>query len=143
MLETIVSTSPSRTYMVGIYDHVSPNEIRFERLTLPESAPNTPQIAKQHYLLDHLGDASPIYIMFCVPIEQYLASTNDMYTNKQKEDVELTIKMLSDWNNRQKYPSESHNMALSNLLSKVLLMESFSEKLAKLKETAWALLQIE
>ncbi len=128
--------SPSRTYMIGVYDPVSPNEIRFEKVILPESARNTIQDAKRYYLLDNLEEASTIRIMVCIAIEEYLSATHEIFKvlpEEEKEDIELTLKMLYDWNAKQKKPSESYSVALNTLLQRVTLADDFNDKFTKLK----------
>jgi len=82
--------SLSRTYMLGVYDPASPNEIRFEKVILPEAARNTINSAKQHYLLANIEEAETTRIMVCISIEEYLSATHRDLTEEKKEDIELT-----------------------------------------------------
>lgn len=132
--------SASRTYMIGIYDPNSENEIRFEKVVLPEGAPNTIKSAKQHYLLNNIEEAEDIRIAVCISIEEYTGALHK-FTEEEKEDIELTLKMLYDWNVKQKNQSESYSGALTALLKQVIVVNDFYEKLTKLKEEALALLQ--
>lgn len=137
--------SPSRTYMIGVYDPINPNEVRFEKVKLPQSGPNSVKEAKMYYLyhLTDIEDAETTRIMSCVAIEEYIRATHSVFTLNDKEDIEQALRMLFSWNSDQKNPAESYTEVVNILLKRVVLTDSLDDKFAKLKEVASEILKIE
>jgi len=67
-----IAISPSRQYMLGIYDKGFPEEVRFAKVILLSSVQNTIKNAKYYYLLANKEEATSIRFVFCVSIEEYL-----------------------------------------------------------------------
>lgn len=129
--------SGSRTYMIGVYDPVCPNEIRFEKVVLPETSPNSIKEAKTYflYLLDDIEDAKATRIVVCISIEEYLNATHSQFAQSDKEDVELTLNMLYSWNSKQETPFVSYSEALGALFKHVALMEDFRKIALEILQT--------
>jgi len=150
--------SPSRTYMVAVYDPLFPEDFHFERVVLPEETQNTIKNAKFYYILSHLDAATTIRILLCVSIEEYLqgareeesqeklvevAAGFDFVRGDVKTDIEKTLKMLYEWNFKQKEPSITYLGALTSLFKRVAIIDDFECKFSELQNKAIALLQIE
>lgn len=153
------NTSPSRTYMIGVFESFDPPKIHVKKVVLPKATPNSIKNAKFCYLLDDINNATNTQFAFCVPIEEYLRVASSgpfteeeqeylnpslkMITEKEKEDIDLTLKMLYEWNSKQKIQYESYNEILTILLNRVSLINDFKDQLRKLKEIAIVLTQLE
>jgi hypothetical protein len=147
---TEMDVSPTGQYMLGVYDLQSPEKISFVKVILLSSVENTKKNAKYYYLLANKEEATSIQFAFCVSVEEYLGAANEKLrdtvftvTEEKKDDIVLTLKMLHDWNTKQKNPAESYSAALNSLLKQIALMDDFDDRFTKLKEIALMLIQID
>ncbi len=67
-----IAVSPSRQYMLGIYNKGFPEQVHFAKIILLSSVENTIKNAKYYYLLANEEEATAIRFAFCVSVEEYL-----------------------------------------------------------------------
>ena len=146
--EDPVTVSPTRTYVVVVYDVVCPNEARFEKMILPESFQNNSLQAEYYYRSRNQDRA--LCILACVAFEDYVGTVTDIVeevifqpplvekkryfdtrSTSLTEDMKEVRKMLDAWNDEQKHPSTSYTMILRTVLHKLAFQEKFIAMLKK------------
>lgn len=129
-----VRKSATRTYILVVYDILTPNEVRFVKFVLPDKYPNNTRWAR-HYGASYIDDFGS-RILDCLPYEEY--SEVDQIENEVKEseaegvkfsfypmdgglpmDMKEVRKMLDAWNDEEPYHRVTYSLMLEAILERL------------------------
>lgn len=134
-----IPISPTRTYILVVYDEVTPNEVRFVKFVLPFSYPNNVVQAKFYGKI--LLNDEKSNIIDCLPYEDYMEVKQvfeDFIEVKPDppvpegvkfsfypmagglaQDMQEVRQLLDAWNDEQPNPSNTYSGILRTILMRV------------------------